>query len=203
MHVRTFVLFVSLLFVPLSSRADPVRLNEGFFFRYGAGFGFAASTTTNDLAPMTASGAAFEWELALGTAFSPVFALHMSLFGWIVSSPTIVLGNNYVWEVPETRLSQLVLGPGGSLYFGGTGILLSASVGPTWFRLTNSSTDFVPHYSVLGWGGQVLAGKEFQPLKAARFGLGVSFTFHHAPTLDDQPGYFGYGIGLRLTGTFN
>ena len=139
----------------------------------------------------------------MGTALSQMFALHVSLFGWVVSSPTIVLGHDWVWEEPETRLSQVVLGPGASLYFGKTGIMLSTSVGPTWFRLTNNSPDFVPHYAVLGWGGQVLAVKEFQAAKAARFGLGVSFTFHHAPSINHQPGYLGYGVGLRVTGTFN
>ncbi len=204
MSVRSFVLSIAALaLVSTPAMAQPVELNDGFFFRYSTGFGYASSTTHNDLNPMTASGAGFEWELVFGTALSPWFAVHTALFGTIVSKPSVVLGDEYVWEAPETTLSQATLAPGVSFYLGQTGIVLSSSVGPSWIKLTNDSPDFVPHFNVIGVGGEVLLSKEFQPFQYGRFGLGISFTFHSVPATENDPSFFGYGLGARLTATIN
>ncbi|MBL8786922.1 MAG: hypothetical protein JNJ59_18600 [Deltaproteobacteria bacterium] len=173
------------------AHAAPGDSDQGLFYRLGVGIGYgslgADAALVDDQAP-TLTGS-----LALGAKVSRTAALHATFAGsfFIDDHP---FGHN------ETSFATLGLGvtlwPGP---FEAAGVYLSLSLGFA-FSLWDSDPDGAPSHTI-GFGGEIVIGKDWVVADALRVGLGLEGVAGSGPgEYVDTQTHYGLAVVFVLSG---
>jgi hypothetical protein len=189
------VLFIYLILIVLSIDvfAGARDHDGGFFLRLSGGLGLAQTTLEGNL--MSFSGFTSSTNMAIGGGLFNNFALHATLFGFLIPDPDFeVLG------IPGTTTVDIMLsgvGVGVTYYLMPVNIYLSPSIGIG--ALSNEEgggTD-------IGFALDVTLGKEWWV--GGSWGLGVAgaFGFHSVPEHNSDVRWEGFDFALRFSATLN
>lgn len=166
----------------------------GFFLRLSGGVGGAQTTLEDNLSSF--SGMSSTTNMAIGGGIFKNFALHATLFGFLIPDPEMeVLG------IPVATNQDIMLsavGVGVTYYIMPINIYLSPSIGIG--GLSDESGDGTD----LGLALDLTLGKEWWV--GGSWGLGVSgaFGFHSVPQSEDADWRWeGYDLSLRFSATLN
>jgi hypothetical protein len=177
--------------------AGPRDHDGGFFLRLSTGGGYAQSEF-GDPAAMKISGPGGDMNFAVGMGVLPNLSVHATIFGWLLSGPTVEIGGS-VGEFPGD-IMLYSLGCGVTYYIMPVNVYLSASVGAAVMSVeilgVTAETDIGPAFDVT-------LGKEWWV--GGSWGLGVAggFGYHSVPEQDVDENWSGYSLGVRFSATLN
>jgi hypothetical protein len=194
------VIFICLILVLLSTDLFAGSRDHvgGFFLRLSGGIGYAQSELGNP-ASMKSYGLGGDNNFAIGLVILPNLAIHATMFGWMLSEPTL-----------ETS--------SGSREFPGDFMLYSFGIGLTYYIMPvniylsgSAGAALISVETILGITGEtdpgpaldITLGKEWWV--GGSWGLGVAggFGYHSVPEKDIDEKWRGYSLGVRFSATLN
>ena len=169
----------------------------GFFLRLSTGIGYVQSEF-GDPASSKLYGPGSDMNMAVGMGVLPNLSLHATMFGWMLSEPTVEIGGSSGGFPGDVMLYSL--GVGFTYYLMPVNIYLSGSVGVAAMTVDvigiTAETDPGPAFDVT-------LGKEWWV--GGNWGLGVAggFGYHSVPDKNVDENWSGYSLGVRFTATLN
>lgn len=191
----------ALLAVPAA--ADEARQHDpgAFFFRFSVGAGTAnVRIEPSGFEPTKFHGPTVDLDLAAGLTVSENLALHLTTFGWSMTSPNLVQPS-----LEGRYLGTIVLacyGVGATWYFTQSNFYVtgSAGVGQLKFDLTelgvSDRSDHGPAFT-LGAGREWWLGESFA------LGMSAHFAYIRAQDSTVPESWAGPGFGLRASMSYN
>jgi hypothetical protein len=165
----------------------------GFFLRLSGGVGGAQTTLEDNLRSF--SGMSSSTNVAIGGGIFKNFALHATLFGFLIPEPE---EEYFGFPVDNDRDIMLsAVGVGVTYYIMPVNIYLSPSIGiGTLSDESGGGTD-------VGVALDLTLGKEWWV--GGNWGLGVAgaFGFHSVPQIDNDLRWEGFDLDLRFSATLN
>ncbi len=171
----------------------------GFFMRLSGGGGSASTKITYQGQELKMDGAAGDVNLAFGAIVSPNLAIHGTLWGWLVSDPTVSAAG-FTGTANNVDLSMSAIGGGLTYYFMPVNIYLSGSIGVG--KLTIDGYGFSGSTDA-GFVADLTLGKEWWVGNNWGLGVAVGGGFHSIPDPDIPEKWNGGSIAVRFTATMN
>ncbi len=198
MRKRLLIKSIVWVYIVMTLSATEVFAGErdhdgGFFLRLSGGVGGAQTTFEDNW--MSFSGMSSSTNMAIGGGIFNNFALHATLFGFLIPEPE--------WEVlgvPVATNQDIMLsavGIGVTYYIMPINIYLSPSIGIG--ALSNESGGGTG----MGFALDLTLGKEWWVGSIWGLGLAGSFGFHSVPERDSDLRWEGFDLALRFSATLN
>jgi hypothetical protein len=192
-------LFVAVLTFALGAaaltHAGEPRTHDGFFLRLSGGGGYAESS----LEDVELSGATGDVNFAIGTTVSPNFAIHGTIWGWLVDGPDVKIGSAS-GTAGDATLDMTAFGAGCTYYFMPSNFYISPSIGAATLSVeeggASASTD-------TGFALDATVGKEWWVGDGWGIGVAGTFSYHSIPDGDVDGSWKGPGFAVRFTATMN
>lgn len=175
--------------------------DNGFFLRLSGGIGAASTKIEDGGDEVKFDGGTGDFNFAVGAAVARNFALHGTVWGWIISNPdlTIDIGGNTFEGSVDGDLDFSAIGVGVTYYFMPVNMYLTGSAGVGAL----SGNGDIDGDSDLGPAFELALGKEWWV--GTSWGLGVALAggIHSVPDKDVDESWGGGNVGLRFTATLN
>ena len=180
-----------------ASTANATDHNSGFFLRL-AGGGSTNSTSITDPASSSKfelSGIGGNLSAAIGAVVKPNFALHGTVWGWLVSSPDVTLDGAAAGQY-SSNLNMSAFGGGATYYFMPANFYVTSSAGVGRLSTDGGSSDagFVLDFAV---------GKEWWVSSAWGMGLNAGINYHSVPDGGVSANWSGTTFVINLSATCN
>jgi len=192
-------MLVSLLTTADHAAAGDPRTHDGFFLRLSGGGGTARTELDVPGAKVKMDGGTGDLNFAIGAVVAPNLAIHATVFGWLVSDPTVEV-DSLGSGTANGDLDLSAFGAGLTYYFMPANIYVSGSAGIGKLTIDspsgNAETDN-------GFVGELTVGKEWWLGNSWGLGLSGSFGFHSIPDGDVDESWKGTSLALRLSATLN
>jgi hypothetical protein len=144
------------------------------------------------------SGFATDVNFAIGAVVSPNFAVHATLFGWLVSDPDVELGGLTAEITGDLSLSAF--GGGVTYYIMPANVYLSGSIGVGSLTL---ETSFGEGETDMGPVIDLTIGKEWWVSDGWGIGAAASLGYHSVPEKGINENWSGTCFALRFSATMN
>jgi hypothetical protein len=205
---RTTTLVLTLLAAVLMftnvAWAGPRDHDGGFFLRMSAGLGGASSEINNLQGPLVTdlkfSGAAGDWNFAIGGVVSRNLALHGTFWGWTLTDPEVTL-NGTVFP-GQGSFNMSAFGVGITYYFMPVNIYISPSLGVGVLSVDGGGAS---GSSDAGFALDVTLGKEWWIGNKWGMGLSGALGYHSIADggEDVTEKWSGTSFALRFSVTLN
>ena len=177
------------------TQAGEPRTHDGFLLRLSGGGGYAESS----LEDVELSGATGDVNIAIGATVSPNFAIHGTLWGWLIDGPDVKIGNSSGTASGAT-LDMTAFGAGCTYYFVPSNFYISPSIGAATLSVEESG---ITVSSDTGFALDATVGKEWWVGDGWGIGAAGSFIYHSIPESDVDGSWSGPGFAIRFTATMN
>jgi hypothetical protein len=171
---------------------------DGFLLRLSAGGGSASTSLDMMGASIEMSGFATDVNFAIGAVVSPNFAVHATLFGWLVSDPDVELGGLTAEITGDLSLSAF--GGGVTYYIMPANVYLSGSLGVGSLTL---ETSFGEGETDMGPVIDLTVGKEWWVSDGWGIGAAASLGYHSVPEKGINENWSGTCFAVRFSATMN
>ncbi len=194
------IILVSLVLFVLSINAFAGSRDHdgGFFLRLSTGVGGAETEFSDPSFPAKFSGASSDVNIAIGAGVFNNFALHATMFGFMMPEPEYELGG--ISNIFNGNVSVFSVGVGFTYYLMPANIYLSGSsgIGALELEIGGLSIESDP-----GPAFDVTLGKEWWV--GGSWGLGVSgsFGYHSIKETDTEESWSGTSLAVRFSATLN
>lgn len=194
---------VSLALAPQAwAYGPPKPTREGFLLRLSGGLGYARTGLDATDGEISLSGSSGDLNVAAGAIVAPDLALHATLGGWNVLSPTMELsanGSSNTSTINNASFSATFLGGGLTTYFGDN-FYFSGSLGLIMLSLKAGK---YKSKSDTGFGLDLSLGREW--LVSPQWGMGVAagLSAHTIEVKDFEGSFRGGSLSIRFSTTYN
>ena len=195
---KIVLMYLILIVLSINAFAGSRDHRGGFFLRLSTGLGGANTEFSDPSFAAKFSGASSDANIAIGGCIFNNFALHATLFGFMLPEPKYELGG--LEGVFNGDVSVFSLGAGFTYYLMPSNIYLSGSagVGSLQLEMGGGAIESDP-----GPAFDITLGKEWWV--GSSWGLGVAGTFgyHSIKESDSEYGWSGISLGVRFSATLN
>jgi hypothetical protein len=171
---------------------------DGFFLRLSGGGGTGNSELSSGGETLKLSGTTADLNFAIGAIVTPNLALHGTIFGWLISDPTVEM-NGDSGTATGTDLDLSAYGAGVTYYLMPANVYFSGSLGfgsLSTSGVVSGNTDAGP---VL----DLTIGKEWWVSNGWALGIAGGFSYHSLPEPGVDDNWSGTSFALRFTATMN
>ncbi len=189
------VLAVAVLFA--AATAGATDHNSGFFLRLAGGGGVNSTSITDPASSskLELSGIGGGMSAAIGGMVKPNFALHGTVWGWLVSSPDATIDGTDAGQM-SSSLNMSAFGGGATYYFMPANIYLTSSAGVGRLHTESGSSDagFVLDFAL---------GKEWWVSSKWGLGMNAGINYHSVPDGGVSQNWSGTSFVLNFSATCN
>lgn len=179
-----------------ASTAGATDHNSGFFLRLAGGGGFNSTSITDpSSSKLELSGIGGGMSAAIGAMVKPNFALHGTVWGWLVNSPNATIDGTDAGQISES-LNMSAFGGGATYYFMPVNIYFTGSAGMGRLHSESGSSDMG---LVLDFG----LGKEWFVSSAWGLGMNAGVNYHSVPDGGVSQNWSGTSFVLNFSATYN
>ena len=189
--------------VPATGSAGEPRTHDGFFLRLSAGGGTASSKIDDEVAgSIELSGTPTDLNIAIGGMVAPNFALHGTLYGYVMSDPDVDITLPGLGSASGSLNGDATLaafGGGATYYFMPVNVYLSGTVGFGSLELDGDVKGETDDGLVI----DLSLGKEWWVGNSWGLGLAGGYGYHSFGDPDVDSNWSGSSFVLRFSATLN